>query len=251
MRYKTLVTTLVTAGATFFILEASLMRPIYFPLASVLVFGLWTVVLAAQIKHMHYGKRFFLIMPGLSLLLFGLYTLSVLEANYVRHLLAIVLSGLSGYFLYLLSKSQAGENAQSQLSIYTNYLSLLNIILLAIALFSAQIFFNLSKPLLLALAGFFVFLITAQLLWLIGYRLNTLSIPVAAIVLLMVEIFWALAFLPLGFYVKTVIVTVIYYTLLGLTRYSLAGQLDGRIIKRYMLISVVISLAVLMTARWV
>ncbi len=77
---------------------------------------------------------------------------------------------------------------------------------------------------------------------------NALFIFVAA--LIMAEAFLAVSFMPLGFYVSGLILTLIYYFLAEATRAHLLDRAAKRNFRRELIIVAVVLLVVLLTARW-
>ena len=67
---------------------------------------------------------------------------------------------------------------------------------------------------------------------------------------LLVQVFVALAFLPISFFVNAALFTVFFYLYLGLSRIHLLDKLSSIVLRRYVAIGAVLSLVLLLTATW-
>lgn len=69
--------------------------------------------------------------------------------------------------------------------------------------------------------------------------------------LVVAELFWALNYLPAGYFVNGLIVTVMLYLSVNLGRFALKRALQPAVVKRYLLIAALMLLLVLLSARWI
>jgi hypothetical protein len=90
-----------------------------------------------------------------------------------------------------------------------------------------------------------------QLWWILKIKDKLKLLYLIAIIIIVLEFFWALSFLPSNFYILTIILTVIYYFLIGILRAKMSGELDKKIFMRYALISGILILMILITSRWI
>lgn len=86
---------------------------------------------------------------------------------------------------------------------------------------------------------------------------HTLSLKIwlylSVITLLIMEMFWATALLPISVYSKSVLLTLVYYVVLGISRHYLVfgiKEVSKRIVLRYITISLLGAIIVLLTTRW-
>ena len=130
---------------------------------------------------------------------------------------------------------------------HTNSLS---VFLISSGFFSFLIFLAVSSGLLFALFGAFIFLITIQLLWFSETSIKSGWPFLFVITVLMVEIFWAVIYLPTSIYVNAMILTLSYYLISGILKNWLLGIRENRVIKRYLIVSAASLIIILATAKW-
>ncbi len=155
------------------------------------------------------------------------------------------------YFLFLDSLYSYFYNKESYFieNIFT-VINFTSLFLVYSSLFSLFVIFGLSLWLVIILFLFFTFLSNHQIFHIyrvldrINYFYNI------AITLVMVEIFWALTFLPTSFYVNGLVLLAVYYSIMGIGYFHLRGLLDRIKIVRHMVISIVIITIALVSARW-
>jgi len=76
---------------------------------------------------------------------------------------------------------------------------------------------------------------------------------IGVILLVLIEIFWIVNLLPIAVYGKGAIVTLVYYVVLGLTKHYLIfgwDELSRRVVVRYLSISGIGMVLVMLTSRW-
>jgi hypothetical protein len=155
------------------------------------------------------------------------------------------------YFLFLDSLYSYFYNKESYFleNIFT-VINFTSLFLIYSSLFSLFVIFGVSLWLVIGLFLFFTFLSNHQIFHIyrvldrINYFYNI------AITLVMVEIFWALTFLPTSFYVNGLVLLSVYYSIMGISYFHLKGLLDRIKIVRHLIITLVIILSALTTARW-
>ncbi|KKU48968.1 hypothetical protein A3H10_03850 [Candidatus Uhrbacteria bacterium RIFCSPLOWO2_12_FULL_46_10] len=95
-----------------------------------------------------------------------------------------------------------------------------------------------------------VFLLDFRAIWLSRYPADRVWLLLVIESLLVGEFFWMLNFLPLSPDVKAFLVAIEYYTMAALARSHFDGTLNLVVIRRYVYFIFAVSIAVLVTARW-
>jgi len=73
------------------------------------------------------------------------------------------------------------------------------------------------------------------------------------LLLIMIQVIWVINFLPISVYSKAALVSLVYYTVLGLSKHYLVfgwQEIKFKVVRRYLFISVSGLLLVLLTSRW-
>ena len=133
----------------------------------------------------------------------------------------------------------------------SSYIGLVAIFFLTAGVFSLRIFLSFSY-LLLALP---IFILTAllvyQLFWASQAPIASSLPHVLVIAIVVTEIFAVVNFLPTSVYVSGLIVTVVYYLLSGLSRNWLLNIRESRVVVRYLTISFISLMLILLSAKWI
>jgi hypothetical protein len=192
------------------------------------------------------------ILPILFFLLLTNYIL-ILGFGYLRH--AVIILGalilyayLENLFLFYYHRASYQVNSLANSAIF------LNIILFFLLLLDLNALNVLLSPplwLLSLILVIILFIVLWQLFWILKIkdRLRFLYLGVAIIIIL--EFFGALSFLPSNFYISTGILTIIYYFLLGIVRARLGNELDKKLFWRYAMISGILLFIILITSHWI
>jgi len=130
------------------------------------------------------------------------------------------------------------------------HLNLVAIFLIASGFYSLAVFLGFSWLILLIIFIAINVLLNYQLVWTSGKSLIAGLPYIVVITVLISEIFWATIFLPTSIYVSGLIVAVSYYLLSGLVRNWLLEIKEGKVIRRYLLISILALIIILATAKW-
>lgn len=132
----------------------------------------------------------------------------------------------------------------------STHLDLLTIFFLASGSYSLIAFLGVSIWILAFCFIMMSGLLTYQLIWTSGANVRVAWTFVAVITLVISEIFFAVTYLPSSIYVNGLIVTLCYYLMTGLARNWLIDVKEGKVIKRYLLISIIAFLLVMISAKW-
>lgn len=183
----------------------------------------------------------------------GLFFLAFLEGQLLKQLFVTGLTisiwvFLKTLFLKFHQKSKYQLYSLENISINLN---LLTIFFITSSFFSLIIFLGVSFWFLLVIFSLIVTFLNYQLIWVGGVKLKVGWPYILIITIALIEIFWAISFLPTSVYVNGIIMTVSYYLMSGLARNWLLGIREKRVIKRYLLISIIVLIIILLTAKWV
>ncbi|MFA6254861.1 MAG: hypothetical protein WC675_02355 [Patescibacteria group bacterium] len=130
------------------------------------------------------------------------------------------------------------------------HLGLITIFLIASGFYSLAIFLGFSWVILLIIFMVVNILLNYQLAWTSGKTFAAALPYILVVTILISEIFWAAIFLPTSVYVSGLIVTISYYLVGGLARNWLLEIKESKVVKRYLLISVLALIIILATAKW-
>lgn len=133
----------------------------------------------------------------------------------------------------------------------TSVVTILTSFYLISSAFALKLFLGYPGWAMTVLTGLAGVLFTIEIIW--SEKLSPWRYWVMPLMLglLTAQLFWVLSYLPTSYLVNGFIITVILYVTVNLGRFELKHELQSHIIRRYLLISVVVVLLVLATARWV
>jgi hypothetical protein len=211
------------------------------------------LILKYLIKEKLFSQEYFY----LSLLPFLLFicTISLLlliSFVFLKHLIIILFAlllilYLENIFLYYY------QPLNYQLYALENLAAIFNLIiffLLAIILNAFYTFLNLPLWLLSIILIIALSLLISQSFWINKLKNEFCYVYLLIIDIIILEFFWALTFLPTNFYVSSIILTIIFYLIWGILKAKLNEQLAKPIIWRYLLISTILLLIIIITSQW-
>lgn len=180
---------------------------------------------------------------------------------------------LAGIFKYFQNQAMGASFINYSLENYFRYSNILTIFLFFVVMYSVNIFFNPSPWILLMVVFWAVLALSYQQYWLaevfrqddcpgtvkvLQQELSQLIVDrklrfriyllVPALILL--EIFWAVSFLPTSFYVNGFLVTVIYYGMMNIIWAKIQNNLNKKLIKESLFVVSISLMIILFTARW-
>lgn len=193
----------------------------------------------------------FIITPVL-LLTSGILFLSFLEGIIIRQIFLVILVGaiwtyLEVIYLWLHFRPKYQPHSLENIS---THLNLLTIFLTASGLYSLIIFFGLSLWALIIIFAIISLLLTHQMVWVSGATFKSEWPYVLVISFAVLQVFVVVSFLPTSIYVNGLLVTLIYYVMTGISRNWLLDIKDKKVIQRYLIISSVFFILILLTAKW-
>ncbi|MBI5621948.1 hypothetical protein HY933_03745 [Candidatus Falkowbacteria bacterium] len=225
--------------------------------ALLIVGALWYLTLrplaVSQLQRSLHRAEFwrFLITPGLFVVAVYFFLL-LLERPASRQfiiigsviLLTIILQNLFDRFY---RGARYPANSFESISGNVNSLSLFLLVAVAYGLLT---FLDLPVWLLVGPLLVVATLLSYQTMWISGLELKQSWLYVLILDVIVVEMFWALLFLPNTFYVKALSLTAVYYVVINLSRNSLIDILNRTMIVRYVLTGGVVLGLILLTAQW-
>lgn len=240
-------------------LGAIFLMPQYFFIISSFIILLisFTVFYILKKKETKYNSFLFLISP--LILIFSALAASVFLNNNLLKFSFAILVGII-LFLYM-------ENLFSYFHIPTKYniYSLENIsgyINLVSMFFISSSFYGFKISLgieiisywflcLLVIMIFLIVILLLQTFWInkISIKLNKNYIIVISIML--IQIYFIIFFLPSAFYVNSTIFVLSYYIITGLARYKLLNKLEKTVIIKYITVSFIMFLLLLVSTKWI
>ncbi|MDX9893210.1 MAG: hypothetical protein RB292_02240 [Patescibacteria group bacterium] len=228
--------------------RADLLWPLFSLAPLCLIAAIWQLT-GRNLK----SKKFWrLLITPLLFLVSQLGFLSFLEGAILRQLLVIFSSLVIWIFLqviFLRFHSRLKYQLHSLESIAT-HIDLLTIFFGCATLFSLMLFLGVKLTLCLLIFAFITFLLSYQMIWVGEKSLADAWLYVMVITLISLEVFYAVSFLPTSVLVNSLIVTLAYYLMGGLTRNWLLDIREVNVAKRYLIISGILLLVVFLTAKW-
>ncbi len=194
----------------------------------------------------------FLILPlFLSISIF--FFLLLIPQTFFRHL--IIFFGVFVIYLYFRNlyyyfhkKQEYKVNSLENISLYAN---ILTFFLLSSSFFAFIIFLNSRIWIIMLWLLLFGSTLIYQLFWISKVELKKNLFYLIIIVLIVEELFWSITLLPLDYYSKGILLSLVYYTVIGLSKYKLDDNLTSKIVKRYLFISIASIVLILFTAKWI
>lgn len=210
-------------------------------------------VAIAQLQTSFHRREFwrFLITPGFFIFSVFLFLL-VLENPSAKTLLIVgsnllLLLILQNLFDRFYQSSRYPANSFESISGNVNSLSLF---LLVAVFYSFATFLNMAVWQLAIFLLWAATFLTYQTMWISGLKLKKFWLYLILLDLIALELFWVGLFLPNTFYVKALILTVVYYISVNLSRNHLLGLLNKKMVWRYLWVGGIILGIVLLTAQW-
>jgi hypothetical protein len=215
----------------------------------VLVMSVWKLIGRGLIT---VGARWNFLIAPFFLLTGGLFFILFLENQIFKHFLVILLAVLLGLFLenifiYIYRHDKYQVNSLENIS---SYLNLISTLFFCSGFFGLLTFLNISVWLLILLILLVIVSLSYQTIWINKIISGKSWLYILIICLISCELAWTLFFLPISFYVSGAVLSIAYYLVLGISRFYLLGNLDAKIVKRHLIISLIVLILILGTARW-
>jgi len=197
------------------------------------------------------GKNLWLLIINFALLIAAnVFFIVFIRNQFFKIFFIIFLSFLVWLFLeiifrFLYEPRRYPIYALENISFLTSFLA---IFFLFSDFFALQSFFNFSMIYHL----FFIFLFTALITYFI-FRVIKLPIEkkyLLVISLIITEIFYSFTFLPTSFYINGLLLTVLFYLMINLTRKDKESLLTFKIIKKYIFLGLAALILIIIMAKW-
>jgi hypothetical protein len=170
----------------------------------------------------------------------------------LRHLYIFLVGGLLFFFLHNLNELYTRPDIYRRFTLenLSSHFNLLSVFLFFSSFYTFMFFppiaFWLTEILVIAIGGILMY----QNFW-----ANKIIDPkkrffIMIIALILAELYLVLAFLPTGFYVNGIILTVVYYILSEISRVYLLGELTTKIIMQRVFIACFVLILIFITTRW-
>jgi len=185
------------------------------------------------------------------LAIFGM--ISLLENMIIQQ--ALIIIGALLYWLYLSNVAVYNFDFQnyhsSAIENVSSYMNLISLFCLSIVAYAAEALLNTSLAMMGAMMVVFVALILLQSIWAARIDSQKRFLYVLTMGIIMIESFWAVAYLPSNFYLQGFLLTIIYYGAWGLLKSNLLGIFSKRLLIRYLGLCGLAVIAVIITAQWI
>ena len=225
--------------------------------------GWWWLITALLFLHLFFAvwlvcnlkvnKTFFnfLILPiifGLAGWSFVIFLISDWFSHFIIILMAVLLYMLiNQFYLYFNVPNKYQPYSLETLSLY---MSLLASFFLYVAAFGAVVLLQFNKlGLIMGLSVIMIFLLY-QFFWLSKFDLKKNWMFVLVITMLLGQLFWAITFLPTGYYVNGFAIVLALYLMLGFSKHYLLDNLNRKRILSYLFVGAACLLIVFATAQW-
>ncbi len=96
-----------------------------------------------------------------------------------------------------------------------------------------------------------IIILLLQTFWINKISFESGENYIIIISIILTQIYFMIFFLPSAFYVNGAVFVLCYYTITGLARYKLLNKLEKRIIIKYMTVSLLMFLLLLITTKWI
>jgi len=154
---------------------------------------------------------------------------------------------LKQYYLYFYFPFKYQPYSLESLSLYISWLTAFFIFS---GTFAGLLLLQLPLTFLISVMFVSLALVVYQFFWINKINFNKGWLFILIILLIIVELFIAISFLPNGYYVDSFVLGVALYILLGLSKAFFQEKLNSRTVAQYVIVGGLSILLVLLTARW-
>jgi hypothetical protein len=130
------------------------------------------------------------------------------------------------------------------------YFSLVTYFFLFASAFGSYIVLKFNFQILSVVVVILLALLIYYYFWINKISFNKSKLFISIIVLIALELFTVVSFLPTGYYVNSFIITIALYLTLSLSKLFLVGGITRKKVMHHVIVVCVMLLAVLFTARW-
>ncbi len=212
-------------------------------------FAVWQFCSASQVDKEWWN---YLILPAVMSSVVMAYSVFLSSKTVIQLLFALNLVFLYLYlrhiYYYLLSPSQYEIFSIENISSYVSWLSFF---LLSATIYGLQSFLNLPIFRLVLIVLAVAALIVYQIIWVNKIDFKKGLPYILIICLILVELCWAISFLPFNYNISGLCLAICFYAIIGLVKNYLLDKLNAARVKMYLILGLVSLLLILFTARWI
>lgn len=187
----------------------------------------------------------FFILPFIFSNFLAIYSLLLANQYLIQFLFALNL-----FFTFFYLKNIYKEGKGRWLENISSYGNFLAVFFSFSAIYGLKAFLNTEIWILALAAAVVAILIVHQAFWACKVRFQSGFAYVLISCLIIVQIAWALYFLPFNYNTLGLILAICYYMLIGLTKASFAEKLTNRNLKLYLVFGLGSIIIILLTAKW-
>jgi hypothetical protein len=175
-----------------------------------------------------------------------------IEKNWLYHITVVLAALLLFLFLdQILNYFYFAVRYQPYtLENFSGYLNILSVFAWSSSLLGCYMFLRFSLIVILVVYAGLIFIITKQFFWINKIAWAKYALFCAVISLVMAEMFFALNFFPVSFYVNAFALTIIFYVMVGLSRQFLLENLNRKSIISHLAIASLVLVVVFASAQW-
>jgi len=130
------------------------------------------------------------------------------------------------------------------------FFNLIIFVLTVIDLTAFNVFLNLPIWLLSLLFLLMLTVLLDQALWVNKINNNLKYIYLLIVDLIILEVYWAMSFLPSNFYANSIIISLVFYLTWGIFKAKLTDRLTKKILLSYVAISLTLLFIIVITSHW-
>jgi len=194
----------------------------------------------------------FIILPICFLTSLGFYSTLIANNIFIQILffanIFFIYFYLRNIYFYLVQPESYKTYALENISSYGNFLV---IFFASSAIYGMQAFLNISVWILILIILPLIALVIYQIIWANKINIKDGFVYIFLGCLILIEIAWAITFLPLAYNIAGLVLAICYYILIGLIRFYLKKNLNKQTIKLYLFFGFSSILIILLTAKWV
>lgn len=197
-------------------------------------------------------SRWDILISPFALVFSSLFFIIFLDNVWLKHLLALFTAFLLFvfledvfYYFFRVTKYQVYS-----LENISSYVNLASAFFFYSGAYGLSIFLKTDSWILALAVGLITFLISYQTMKINGLNWRSSWLYILIIVIICLEVFWALGFWPTSFYVNGLILATVYYIVLNLMSFKIFNRLEKKMIIRYLTVGSLVLIIILGTARW-
>lgn len=178
--------------------------------------------------------------------------LAFLENLLLKHLILLILSFILGSLLHniFVFINQTQKYQAYSLENLIDYTTLIIAFLFFSSFYVLLTFLNIPVWKLCLLVFALSILMYHQLLWVNKISMRRGWIYIFISTLIISEMFWTLSFLPTSYFINALVLTLIYYVIVGIGKLHLLDHLEFKTARKYIVIAIIGLVLTLSTAKW-